>query len=197
MADGLIDTPFAVINADDFYGHEAYRTLADYYTGWTSARDNDYAMVAFEIGKTLSEHGFVCRGVCQTDSRDYLENVVERTWIERKPEGIVYKDEENKFIPLSDETVVSMNFWGFTPSFFDHLRSGFKGFLLVNGEHLKAEYYIPTAVNFLIQEKIATVRVLPCAAKWYGITYKEDKEIVVQGIRHLIEKGEYPEKLWS
>ncbi len=197
MADGLIDTPFAVINADDFYGHEAYKTLADYYAGWTPARENDYAMVAFEIGKTLSEHGFVCRGVCQADSRNYLENVVERTWIERKPAGIVYKDEADKFIPLSDETVVSMNFWGFTPSFFGHLRSGFREFLQVNGENLKAEYYIPTAVNILIQEKIATVRVLPCAAKWYGITYKEDKEIVVKGIRHLIEKNEYPEKLWS
>ena len=197
MADGIIDTPFAVINADDFYGREAYQTLTDYYSGWTPERENDYAMVAFEIGKTLSEHGFVCRGVCKTGIGNYLENVVERTWIERKPEGIVYKDEKEKFIPLSDEVVVSMNFWGFTPSFFGYLKAGFREFLQDSGENLKAEYYIPTAVNRLIQEGIATVRVLPCAAKWYGITYKEDKEMVVKGIRQLIKKDEYPEKLWS
>ncbi|MBE0648505.1 MAG: nucleotidyltransferase [Bacteroidales bacterium] len=197
MADGRIDTPFAVINADDFYGREAYQTLTDYYAGWTPARENDFAMVAFEIGKTLSEYGFVCRGVCTTDTSDYLENVVERTWIERKPEGIVYKDEEEKLILLTDDTVVSMNFWGFTPSFFGYLKTGFSEFLQTNGENLKAEYYIPTAVNRLIQDRIATVRVLPCAAKWYGITYKEDKEMVVKGIRQLIEKGEYPEKLWT
>ncbi|NQV03174.1 MAG: NTP transferase domain-containing protein [Bacteroidia bacterium] len=197
MADGMIDTPFAVINADDFYGREAYQTLTDYYARWTPDRENDYAMVAFEIGKTLSEHGFVCRGVCQTDMGNYLEDVVERTWIERKPAGIVYKDNEENFIPLSDDTVVSMNFWGFTPSFFGYLQTGFREFLKANGENLKAEYYIPTAVNKLIQDKIATVRVLPCAAKWYGITYKEDKVMVVRGIRRLIEKDEYPEKLWS
>lgn len=197
MADGMIDTPFAVINADDFYGHEAYKTLTDYYALWTPERENDYSMVAFEIGKTLSEHGFVCRGVCQTDSGNYLENVVERTWIERKSTGIVYKDEEEKFIKLPEETVVSMNFWGFTPSFFGYLKNGFREFLQANGENLKAEYYIPTEVNRLIQDRIATVRVLPCPAKWFGITYREDKEMVVKGIRQLIEKGTYPEKLWS
>lgn len=196
MADGMIDTPFAVINADDFYGREAYQTLTDYYAGWTPARENDYAMVAFEIGKTLSEHGFVCRGVCHTDELDFLEHVVERTWIERMPEGIVYKDEEEKFIGLPEETVVSMNFWGFTPSFLSYLKKGFREFLKGNGDNLKAEYYIPSAVNWLIQGKVATVRVLPCAAKWYGITYREDKEMVVKGIRQLIEKGEYPGKLW-
>ena len=197
MASGTIDTPFAVINADDFYGREAYKTLTNYYADWTSERENDYAMVAFEIGKTLSDHGFVCRGVCQTDQGDNLVDVVERTWIERKPAGIVYKDEEENFISLPDKTVVSMNFWGFTPSFFGYLHAGFQQFLAANGEDLKAEYYIPTAVNQLIQDHIATVRVLPCAAKWYGITYKEDKEMVVEGIRQLIEKGEYPEKLWQ
>jgi len=197
MADGMIDTPFAVINADDFYGREAYQTLTDYYRGWTPERKNDYAMVAFEIGKTLSEYGSVCRGVCQTSTGNFLENVVERTWIERQSSGIVYKDEEDKFIRLPEQTVVSMNFWGFTPSFFGYLKSGFTGFLLANGENLKAEYYIPTEVNNMIHKQIATVRVLPCPAKWYGITYREDKEMVVKGIRRLIEKGDYPEKLWS
>lgn len=197
MADGIIDTPFAVINADDFYGREAYQTLAGYYSGWTPERENDYAMVGFEIGKTLSEHGFVCRGVCQTDPRDFLVNVVERTWIERKQEGIVYKDEKEKFVLIPANAVVSMNFWGFTPSFLGYLKTGFHAFLEESGENLKAEYYIPTAVNGLIQDGISTVRVLPCAEKWYGITYKEDKEMVVKGIRGLIEKGEYPEKLWS
>ncbi len=197
MAAGIIDTPFAVINADDFYGREAYQTLTNYYSGWTPERENDYAMVAFEIGKTLSEHGFVSRGICQIDHGDNLVDVVERTWIERKPEGIVYKDEDENFIPLSDKSAVSMNFWGFTPSFFGYLKSGFQEFLQTNAEDLKAEYYIPTAVNDLIKDHIASVKVLPCAAKWYGITYKEDKEMVIEGIRQLIEKGEYPEKLWQ
>lgn len=197
MADGLIDAPFAVINADDFYGREAYQTLSDYYSGWTPERENDFAMVAFEIGKTLSENGSVSRGLCSMDPSSFLEHVVERTWIERSTEGIVYKDDDGSMILIPADTVVSMNFWGFTPSFLGYLKSGFREFFQLNGENLKSEYYIPTAVNRLIQEGKATVRVLPCAAKWFGITYKEDKEMVVKGIQELIEKGEYPGKLWS
>ncbi|TSA26640.1 MAG: nucleotidyltransferase [Bacteroidetes bacterium] len=196
VAESLITTPFAVINADDFYGREAYQTLVNYYQGWTPARENDYSMLAFEVGKTLSEHGSVSRGLCQTDAGDHLVDVVERTWIERKPEGIVYRNEEGQFVPVSDNTVVSMNFWGFTPSFFGYLKIGFLEFLQANGKNIKAEYYIPTAVNQLIKAKIASVKVLPCSDRWYGITYREDKAMVEKGIRKLIEKGAYPEKLW-
>jgi len=197
MAAGTISTPFAVINADDFYGRGAYQTLADHYSSWTPARENDYAMVAYEIGKTLSEHGFVSRGVCRTDSSSFLDNVVERTQIERRDVGIIFRDEAGREVFLSEQTVVSMNFWGFTPSFFSYLDAGFKNFIRDGADDPKAEYYIPTAVNQLIQTKKASVRVLSCNEKWYGMTYKEDREVVVAGIRQLIEKGEYPEKLWS
>lgn len=197
MAAGTISTPFAVINADDFYGRGAYQALTDYYSSWTPARENDYAMVAYEIGNTLSEHGFVSRGVCRTDSSSFLVDVVERTQIERRAAGVIFRDEAGKEIVLSEQTVVSMNFWGFTPSFFSYLDTGFKNFIRDRADDPKAEYYIPTAVNQLIQTKKASVRVLSCNEKWYGMTYKEDREVVVAGIRQLIKKGEYPEKLWS
>lgn len=197
MAADKIDAPFAVINADDFYGRGAYKVLADYYNGWTPVRENDYSMVAYEIGKTLSDHGFVSRGICQTDSSSFLENVVERTRIERIPAGIAFQDEAGSEVILSEQTVVSMNFWGFTPSFFSYLRIGFTNFIKANAEDPKAEYYIPTAVNGIIQKREATVRVLSCNEKWYGMTYRDDREVVVAGIRNLIEKGVYPEKLWG
>ena len=196
MAAGKIDGPFAVINADDFYGRGAYQVLANYYREWTPHRENDYAMVAYEIGKTLSDHGFVSRGICQTNPSLLLEDVVERTHIGRNPSGIFYQDETGKEIALPEQTVVSMNFWGFTPSFFDYLQQGFTAFIQAHAGDSGAEYYIPTAVNELIKKREVTVRVLSCNEKWYGMTYMEDKEIVVAGIRKLIEKGEYPEKLW-
>lgn len=196
MADGIIDTPFAVINADDFYGREAYQTLTDYYSGWTPERENDYAMVAFEIGKTLSEHGFVCRGVCKTGIGNYLENVVERTWIERKPEGIVYKDEKEKFIPLSDEVVVSMNFWGFTPALLPVFSKIFKKFMEEKGQDLKSEFYIPYATNVLVEEGLIKVKVLESNAKWFGVTYSEDKPFVMQKLHDLSVEGIYPKQIW-
>ena len=195
MAAAKIDGPFAVINADDFYGRGAYQVLADYYREWTPARENDYSMVAYEIGKTLSDHGFVSRGICQTHPSLLLEDVVERTHIRRNPAGIFYKDEMGKEIMLPEQTVVSMNFWGFTPSFFNYLQQGFTAFIQAHADDSGAEYYIPTAVNELIKKRVVTVRVLSCNEKWYGMTYKQDREIVVAGIRKLIEKGEYPEKL--
>lgn len=195
MAEGLIDTPFAVINADDFYGREAYRALVSYYAGWTPERRNDYSMVAYEIGKTLSEHGSVSRGICQTGTGGLLVDVVERTWIERRGKEIVYRDEAGRFIPLPEKAVVSMNFWGFTPSVFGYLKSGFLEFIKEKGDDPSSEYYIPAAVNRLIRSDIATVKVLPCSSRWYGVTYREDREMVVNGVRRLIEKGVYPEKL--
>jgi UTP-glucose-1-phosphate uridylyltransferase len=196
MADGRIDGPFAVINSDDFYGREAYETLAGYYKGWTQARDNDYCMVGYHVGNTLSEFGAVSRGVCSTDRDSFLEDVVERTHIERAADGIFYRDDSGKAFQLADQTIVSMNFWGFTPSFFQYLQEGFEAFIRTNAGNPKAEYYIPTAVNHLIKNRIATVRVLHSPGKWFGMTYKEDREIVVESIRSLIKKGIYPENLW-
>jgi len=197
MAAGVVDTPFAVINSDDFYGREAYETLAGYYRDWTPEKKNDYSMVAYEVGKTLSEFGSVSRGVCYLNDQGQLVDVVERTSIERTPAGIGFRDESGAEIILPGQTVVSMNFWGFTPSFFGYLESGFSNFIRENAHNPKAEYYIPTAVNALIREGTATVQVLSCSAQWFGMTYREDRDQVTAGIRQLIEKGVYPVKLWS
>lgn len=195
MADGTIDGPFAVINSDDFYGRGAYQTLAEYYQGWSSSRENDYCMVGYRVANTLSEFGAVSRGVCQTDANGFLLDVVERTQIARGEKGICFSEKGQEF-PLADDTTVSMNFWGFTPSFFGFLRTGFDDFIRKNVNELKSEYYIPTEVNHLIRERRATVRVLPCVEKWFGMTYHEDREQVVKNIRSLIKNGVYPENLW-
>lgn len=196
MAREAVEGPFAVINADDFYGPKAYQKLADYYQNWTPAKKNDYCMVAYEIGKTLSDHGSVSRGICQTDVHGFLTDVVERTKIVRTSEGIAYKDEQDQSVYLPPDTVVSMNFWGFTPSFFGYLDEGFRTFIKSHHHDPKAEYFIPSEVNHLINQGIAQVKVLSCDEQWFGMTYQEDRSTVVEGIRDLIEKGVYPEKLW-
>jgi NDP-sugar pyrophosphorylase family protein len=195
MADGVIDRPFAVINSDDFYGRGAYQAVAEYYAGWSQERENDYCMVGYNVANTLSEFGAVSRGVCTADAGGFLVEVVERTHIERTAGGIRFTEGglEN---PLEDDTIVSMNFWGFTPSFFRHLRRGFGEFILKNANEPKSEYYIPAEVNHLIRNNMATVRVLPCSERWFGMTYREDREMVVNSIRALIKKGIYPENLW-
>jgi len=197
MADGKINGPFAVINADDFYGRGAFESLADYYKDWTSERSNDYCMVGYRVANTLSEFGAVSRGVCQPDSDSFLVDVVERTHIERQQTGIVFKNEKEQFVAIPDDTFVSMNFWGFTPSFFGFLNKGFESFIQKNAENLKAEFYIPSVVNELIKSQQATVRILHCDEKWFGMTYKEDRPIVVKSIRELIRMGVYPENLWG
>lgn len=195
MADGVIDGPFAVINSDDFYGRGAYQTLADFYTKAHTGNGDEYCMVGYRVSNTLSEFGAVSRGVCRADAKGFLVDVVERTQIERRMNGIRFIENEKEF-PLEDDTVVSMNFWGFTPSFFGHLRRGFDAFIRENVNEPKAEYYIPTEVNHLIKSNLAAVRVLPCAEKWFGMTYREDRELVVKNIRALVKNGTYPENLW-
>jgi NDP-sugar pyrophosphorylase family protein len=197
MADGRIDGPFAVINADDFYGRNAFETLAAYYREWTPERAGDYCMVGYRLANTLSEFGAVSRGVCQPGKDSFLVNVVERTHIERLNTGIAYKNEKEQLIPIADDSIVSMNFWGFTPSFFGFLVKGFETFIRENAENLKAEFYIPSVVNDLIKSKQATVRILPCSEKWFGMTYKDDRAMVVKSIRELIRAGIYPENLWG
>lgn len=197
MADGKIKGPFAVINSDDFYGRGAYKTLANYYRDWTPARENDYCMVGYHVENTLSEFGSVSRGVCTGNESSCLVDVVERTHIERGAAGIAFKDEAGSLVSLPGETIVSMNFWGFTPSLFTFLNKRFKEFLKKNGENLKAEFYIPSVVNDLITANKATVKILDCPDKWFGMTYKEDRETVVRSIRELIKQGVYPENLWG
>jgi dTDP-glucose pyrophosphorylase len=197
MADGKINGPFAVINADDFYGRGAFATLADYYKDWTPERANDYCMVGYRLANTLSEYGAVSRGVCQPDMNSFLVDVVERTHIERKETGVAYKNEQEQFVVIPDDSAVSMNFWGFTPSFFTFLNNGFAEFIKTNAGNLKAEFYIPSVVNELIRSKQATVRILKSNDKWFGMTYKEDRLTVVKSIRELVRTGVYPENLWG
>jgi NDP-sugar pyrophosphorylase family protein len=197
MADGKISGPFAVINADDFYGLGAFETLTAYYRDWTPERGNDYCMVGYRVANTLSEFGAVSRGVCQSDPDDLLVDVVERTHIEQKEDGIVFKNEQEQYVPIPDKSIVSMNFWGFTPSFFSFLNKGFEAFIQKNADNPKAEFYIPSVVNELIKKQQATVRILHCNEKWFGMTYKEDRATVVKSIRELVKAGVYPENLWG
>ena len=197
MAAEKIHEPFAVINADDFYGRGAYQSLADFYKEWTPQKGNTYCMVGYELGKTLSEHGSVSRGVCKADGCAFLLEVTERTKIERNPAGIEYLDETGKSFYLDKRTTVSMNFWGFTPSFFNFLETGFLEFLKNNANSPKAEFYIPGVVNDLLKRKEASVRILPCSDQWFGMTYREDRELVVSRIRELVKAGIYPVDLWK
>ena len=197
MAEDRIDGPFAVINADDFYGRKAYKALAGYYKGWNPDRKNDYCMVGYRLDKTLSEFGSVSRGVCTLNPEQELVGVVERTSIERTASGIVYKDIKEGVVELPADSIVSMNCWGFTPSFFGYLKAEFTEFIRLNYENTKAEFYIPTVVNNLIKSSEAGVKVLSCDEQWFGMTYQEDRTFVADSLRQLIHKGVYPQKLWG
>lgn len=191
MAADNIREPFAVINADDFYGREAFEKAVEFFDN--DLKETDYAMVAYQLKNTLSEFGTVSRGVCKSNAEGWLESVVENTKIEREKSGIVYNTwpEGNK-TELHEDTLVSMNFWCFKPAFFGQLESHFRKFIVNNINDLKAEFYIPTAVDNLINSEQARVRVLPNTGQWFGITYKEDKPQVIEKINILTSKGEYP-----
>lgn len=191
-----IDAPFAAINADDFYGMTAYRLLAEFFTR-RSGQETAYCMVGFRLANTLSEHGTVSRGVCDVDGQGFLRTVVERTSICRKEEHIAYCDEQNLWHPLPDDTVVSMNCWGFTPEFIEPLQNGFVDFLQAQASHPKAEYFIPNRVGRLVEEGKATVQVLNTEDHWFGVTYREDKPTTTARIRELVKNGLYPTALWQ
>ena len=195
VAEEVIEEPFAVINADDYYGVSAFRLMGDYLAR-QSGGGTDYAMVGFTLRDTLSDHGYVARGICECDERGKLVRVDERTKIIKAGGGTTYVDEDGSNHPLSGDEVVSMNFWGFTPSLFPHLHEHFEVFLKQNFANPKAEFFIPTVIDGLISQCLATVEVLPTRSAWYGITYKEDKPFVIDAIRSLVEKGEYPKKLF-
>jgi NDP-sugar pyrophosphorylase family protein len=184
---------FAVINGDDFYGMNSFRILAQYLT----ARETGYAMVGYQLKNTLSDFGTVSRGVCTTNGNDYLESVTELTKIERHGTGARYTDSNGARHPLSGDETVSLNMWGFPPSVFGHLRRQFEGFVSSRGRDDSAEFYIPTAVSELISSGLERVKVLRTPDAWFGITYREDRDRVVASIRRLIERGDYPVKLWS
>jgi dTDP-glucose pyrophosphorylase len=194
MADGLVNEPMAVVNADDFYGREAYRVMADFLV--SSADDSEYAMIGYHVANTLSEHGSVSRGVCITDKNGYLTSVVERTKIQRDSDGIYFYEPEGRF-PLAENTPVSMNFWGLKPNVFQYLKEGFSQFLKVKGNELKPEYFIPLLINDNIVNGRISTRVLACNSPWFGVTYREDKPLAQENIRALVGIGEYPANLWK
>lgn len=195
MAEEVIREPFAVINADDYYGSESFGILADFLRS-VAGKEGEYAMVGYRCGNTLSESGTVSRGVCVTDDKGYLTGVVERTSIGRNAEGkIVFTDENGREVELQENTPVSMNMWGFTPDYFYHSRSAFRKFLDENIDKPKAEFYIPTVVNDLIHEGKATCKVLDTPSRWFGVTYAADRPQVVAKFAALHDQGVYPDNL--
>ena len=195
MAAKAINEPFAVINADDFYGRTAYVTIGDYLKQLTDS-EGRYCMVGYQVSKTLSENGTVSRGVCTVDEEGNLRGMVERTQIERVDGTIVFHD-GGADEPLAEDTPVSMNLFGFTPDYFRHSEAYFKEFLPANIDNLKAEFFIPLMVNKVINDGTATMRVLKTTSDWFGVTYKEDKPMLMAKIEELIAAGEYPRNLWE
>jgi len=187
-AETIINEPFAAINADDFYGAAGFQTISEYLTEGDDT-DNDYCMVGYVLRNTLSEHGTVSRGVCRTDENGFLAEITERTKIRK--EGDAAHDEEAD-VALTGDEPVSMNLWGFKPTFFEHLNKHFSAFLESYGSELNSEYYIGTAITSLIEENTASIKVLTSADSWFGVTYPDDKPLVMASIKELIDSGKYP-----
>ncbi|WP_113661917.1 nucleotidyltransferase family protein [Pedobacter nanyangensis] len=190
----VINEPFCVINADDFYGYDAFKKMADFLT--SDVNDTYYCIIGYKIGKTLSDFGAVSRGVCKADEAGNLTEIVERTKVYKKNDTIVY-EEDGKEFPLEFETPVSMNFWGFTPAVFKITEDLFKTFALENKDKPKAEFFIPLVGEHLVNTQKASFKVVPTDNQWFGVTYKEDKPLVQASIDELIKNGNYPQKLWN
>jgi Nucleotidyl transferase len=194
VARHVINEPFGVINADDYYGVEAYSQLAAFLSNKND--DGDYAVVAYYLRNTLSDHGTVNRGVCTVNSEGHLVDVKECIKIKRDDDHIIRYPEGDGSEVLVEDTLVSMNMWGFLPSYFDHCQSMFVDFLKNEGMKLTSEFYIPTLVDHLIKNDILNVKVIDTESEWFGVTYQEDKPFVMEKITSLIENGVYPKNLW-
>ena len=195
----MIDGPFAVINADDYYGPGAFQVMYDFLEKAQDGEKYQYSMVGYQLEKTLTENGHVARGVCEVTADGHLKDIVERTKIMYRDGGIAFtEDDGDSWQALEEGTTVSMNFWGFTRSMMDEMEKRFPAFLekAMAENPLKGEYFLPGVVDELIKENKAEVTVLKSSDKWYGVTYKEDKEGVVDAMQAMKDKGEYPEKLW-
>ena len=197
MGKKVINEPFAVINADDFYGRDSFAVLGKQLSEM-DGKKNDYCMVGYRVGNTLSESGTVSRGLCGTDANNLLTSVVERTKIQRMDGEVKYIDDNGEWTATPETTPVSMNFWGFTPDYFAYSAEFFKSFLSdpKNMENLKSEFFIPLMVDKLINNGTATCEVLDTTSKWFGVTYPEDRQSVVDKIQALVDAGEYPAKLF-
>ena len=189
-----VDGPFAVINADDFYGPGAYQAIYDFLA--QDRPESEHAMVAYLLRNTVTENGYVARGVCQVEN-GLLTGVTERTHIEKRGEDAAYTEDGETWQPLSGDVPVSMNFWGFSPAMLRELEARFPAWLDANlkTNPLKGEYFLPSVANAVIEEGLGTVRVLPCREQWYGMTYKEDLPGVAAALKRMRENGIYPEKL--
>lgn len=197
---GKVDGPFAVINADDYYGQHAFETIYNYLNTHEDDEQYRYTMVGYVLENTLTDHGHVARGVCVTDEQGYLVGIHERTRIEKRGEGAAYTEDDGKtWTEIPKGSTVSMNMWGFSKSILEELENRFAAFLKENVESnpLKCEYFLPTVVGELLEEEKATVEVLKSSDRWYGVTYKEDKEVVVEAVKNFKKEGLYPDRLWE
>ena len=194
MGAEVINGPFAVINADDYYGASAYTVLMDYFKNLDN--QNEFSVVSYYLKNTLSDHGDVNRGVCYQDDKSYLTKIVETLKISKDGDRIQYPSQDG-YVDLSPDTLVSMNMFGFTTLFFDYAEKYFRSFLEERGQELKSEFFIPFVLDKMINDSVAKVKVLTCDDKWFGVTYKEDKPIVIKKLNTLIEKGVYPTRLWT
>ena len=191
--------PFAVLNSDDYYGKDSFRVIYEFLSNVSDDEKYNYCMVGYQLGNTVTDHGSVARGVCQTDDNGYLTAIVERTRIEKYENGIHFTVDGENWEDLSPETPVSMNMWGYTPSFLEEIAVRFPKFIEneVPQNPAKAEMYLPMTVGELLAENKATVKVLRTADKWYGVTYAADKPQVVAALKALADEGKYPDGLWK
>lgn len=196
MAKDAVTENFAVINADDFYGKEAFEGIAEVLRN-TDKNSTNFNMMGYVLKNTISDYGFVSRGECKVNEEGFLAGIEERTHIEKIDGELMFKDASEVLKPISEETVVSMNFFGFTPKYFDISESMFETFLQENYKEMKAEFFIPLVVNNVIVDKTATMEVLKSNARWFGVTYKQDKPYVTSEIQKLKDSGIYPKFLWS
>ncbi|MDR0686734.1 MAG: nucleotidyltransferase [Dysgonamonadaceae bacterium] len=196
MGRDVINEPFAVVNADDFYGRRSFGELARYLALMEGGRDH-YCMVGYRLGNTLSESGSVARGVCEKDGDGFLTAVVERSYVIRSGDGTIkFRDENDELQAVGEDTPVSMNMWGFTPEYFDYAGRQFVDFLKNNADNPKSEFFIPIVINNLVKDGKARVKVLDTPSQWFGVTYREDRPNVVLKLRELHDTGEYPSKLF-
>ena len=196
-AEAIDGAPFAVINADDYYGKSAFRVIYEYLSACTDP--NGYCMVGYELSKTVTENGSVARGVCMSDENGYLTEITERTRIEKYPGGIHFTEDGETWTELAPDTTVSMNLWGFMPGFLEEIKTRFSAFLdkaLVENP-LKGEYFLPLPIAQLLHEKKATVKILTSPDRWFGVTYAADKPVVVEALKIMTQEGKYPDGLWK
>ena len=190
-----VDGPFAVINADDFYGNDSFQKACQFLK--TECKEDVYAIIGYELAKTLSENGSVSRGVCEVDKNNNLVTINERLKIYRENGKIIYEDPNGEKHTLPEDSMASMNFWCFHPSIFSFLQAGFKTFLDENIENPKSEYLIPFSADQFIKKDLGVIKVIPTSSQWFGVTYKEDAPVVQKSLSELVAKGPYPKSLWN